>query len=508
MKRRSRARLLLARIVPAGIGAAGVVLVAAVLVTGALFAAPQASPQAQQVRFPHDRHASVFPLCATCHAGVTQTGQPMFPDPSQCAACHDGVVKPRIPWQPRVGPRPGNRRFTHEAHSRAAAAAITADSTLIRNCSACHTVTGTPRMAVRNAVVGQCLACHGFTAPHVDIPNDACAKCHVRLTDAPSLTRDEIATFPKPASHGAPGWILGGHGKAAKVPGNPAGTLAIASSCATCHARNLCLTCHVNAPESPAIRALALDERPPVYRATQPVPSSHAASGWLRAHGRDAQRPGTTCAICHAKESCVSCHIGLPPGPIATLPGAGPGRAPGAQLTRAAPANHSLDWKNRHGPDANARPAQCETCHVRQTCLECHRSEGARQSRYHPQGFLTRHPSSAYAREANCSDCHNPAQFCQSCHQQAGLVATSRLGPSGYHDAFRGFSLGHGQAARQSLESCAACHAERDCTACHSAVGGGFRFSPHGPGFNASRARSKNPSVCVACHGRVIPGGG
>ncbi|MBK5298822.1 MAG: hypothetical protein JJE40_16840 [Vicinamibacteria bacterium] len=144
---------------------------------------------------------------------------------------------------------------------------------------------------------------------------------------------------------------------------------------------------------------------------------------------------------------------------------------------------------------------------MRSTCLECHRPDGARQSRYHPQNFLTRHPSSAYARQANCSDCHNPAQFCQSCHQQAGLVATSRIGVKGYHDAFRGFSLGHGQAARQSLESCASCHAERDCTACHSAVGGGFRFNPHGPGFNAVRARSKNPSVCIACHGQVIPGG-
>jgi hypothetical protein len=139
-------------------------------------------------------------------------------------------------------------------------------------------------------------------------------------------------------------------------------------------------------------------------------------------------------------------------------------------------------------------------------CLECHRPDGSRQSRYHADNFITRHPSSAYAREANCSDCHNPAQFCQSCHQQAGLVATARIGQKGYHDAFRGFSLGHGQAARQSLESCASCHAERDCTACHSAVGGGFRFNPHGPNFNAARIRSKNPSVCIACHGRVIPG--
>lgn len=142
---------------------------------------------------------------------------------------------------------------------------------------------------------------------------------------------------------------------------------------------------------------------------------------------------------------------------------------------------------------------------ARSMCLDCHPPDVGPQSRYHPAGFLTRHPSSAYSREARCSDCHNPAQSCQSCHQQVGVVAARRIGAGGYHDAFRGFSLGHGQAARQSLESCASCHAERDCTACHSAVGGGFGFNPHGPGFNAARMLSKNPSVCIACHGRAIP---
>jgi len=95
--------------------------------------------------------------------------------------------------------------------------------------------------------------------------------------------------------------------------------------------------------------------------------------------------------------------------------------------------------------------------------------------------------------EKRCEVCHTqnfggvPDKACQSCHQQSGLVAMARLGRVGYHDAFPNFSLGHGQAARQTLESCVACHAERDCTVCHSAVNGGFRFSPHGPGFNPDR---------------------
>lgn len=475
------------------------------LVGSTLFAAPGAT-QARS-RFPHERHARVFPLCTTCHAGVVEAGRTMFPEPTACASCHDGTVERRVQWQPRPGPRPGNRRFTHEAHSRAAAAKNPAYATLIENCAACHVERGAPRMAVRNAVVGQCIDCHGYDAPHFDLPSEACATCHVRLTDAPSLTREEIARFPKPSWHDAPDFVLGGHGKLAKASGGSSGRGAIAASCATCHAQNLCLTCHVNAPESPVIRALALDDRSPAYTRSQPVPPSHAARAFLRTHGREAQRASATCAVCHTQESCSTCHLGSTPRAIAALAAAGPGRATGAVITRTPPPTHTAVFRDRHASEANARPTTCETCHVRTTCFECHRPEAAREATYHPSGFLTRHPSSAYTREANCSDCHNPSQFCQSCHQQSGLVSRSRIGPRGYHDTFRGFSLGHGQAARQSLESCVSCHAERDCTACHSAVGGGFRFNPHGPSFDATRMRAKNPSLCRACHGNVIPGG-
>lgn len=482
----------------AGLGAA-----LALLVTGALFASPLGSRIAAD-RFPHEKHSGIFPLCTTCHAGVLDPGKSIWPDPVRCESCHDGVIKRKVTWQPRTGPHPGNLRFTHQAHDQAATRRNIADSALIENCAACHNQTGKPRMAVRHAVVGQCLSCHGLK-DHVDNASQTCATCHLRLTDAPGLTREEIAAFPRPASHDAPDFRLGGHGKLARLTGGSPRQTGIAANCATCHARNLCLTCHVNAAESPVITALALDDRSPSYAFSQPVPASHASAGFLSRHGRDAQRGTSSCATCHARESCMTCHVGVPPKVIASLPASGPGRAAGAQLTRKPPPTHTLDFRERHGPEASARQRTCETCHVRLMCLECHRPGNGPQSHYHPQNFLTRHPSSAYSREANCSDCHNPSQFCQACHQQSGLVAAGRIGTRGYHDAFRGFSLGHGQAARQSLESCASCHAERDCTACHSAVGGGFRFSPHGPGFNAARMRSKNPSVCIACHGQAIP---
>lgn len=478
----------------------------ALIGAGASFSSPLATG-APPARFPHEKHSGVFPFCSTCHAGVTEPSRSIWPDPARCEACHDGVIKRKVSWQPRVGPRPGNLRFTHQAHDRAVSSRNIADSSLIRNCAACHNKTGTIRMAVQNAVVGQCLTCHGLKGPHFDVASQACATCHVSLASAPSLTREEIAKFPRPSSHDEPDFRMGGHGRLARLAGASPRETGISASCATCHSRNLCLACHVNATESKVIAALALDDRTPAYSGTQPIPASHASAGFLSSHGRVAQRSTASCATCHARESCMTCHVGIPPKAIASLSLSGPGRAVGAQLKRTPPATHTLAFREGHALEANARPNTCENCHVRSSCLTCHRPDAGPQSRYHPQNFLTRHPASAYAREANCSDCHNAAQFCQACHQQAGLVAKARIGTKGYHDAFRGFSLGHGQAARQSLESCASCHAERDCTACHSAVGGGFRFSPHGPGFNAARARSKNPSVCIACHGQAIPGG-
>jgi hypothetical protein len=95
-------------------------------------------------------------------------------------------------------------------------------------------------------------------------------------------------------------------------------------------------------------------------------------------------------------------------------------------------------------------------------------------------------------------------EFCTNCHVTAGVVSSGSLRGTGYHDAKQAFLLNHGQAARQSLESCVSCHSERDCLTCHSSVGG-RNYNPHGPGFDAATLRRKNPSMCTACHGTNIP---
>jgi hypothetical protein len=259
----------------------------------------------------------------------------------------------------------------------------------------------------------------------------------------------------------------------------------------------------VDAPEQAVIQALAPDPRSTAIAARLAAPGTHAAPDFLERHGR-VRADVRQCATCHTRESCLTCHAGMTRVAAGLYP-AGPGRGIGARVSRRLPPSHAGGFARRHAAEAATRSATCAGCHTRADCLACHRPNAAAAAGYHPPGFLSRHPVAAYARETNCSDCHNTGAFCLTCHAEVGLVArTQLLGASGYHDAKRFFGLGHGQAARQDLESCIGCHVERDCVSCHGSFGG-RRFNPHGPGFDAARLRRKNPQMCSACHGTNIP---
>lgn len=466
----------------------------------AAFAASAGVPRVAPPAFDHPAHTRLFPgSCTTCHLGTAVAGEPVWPQPESCAACHNGEVQPVIDWSPPAARPASNLRFTHPLHREA-----TADSVA---CAKCHAPDPDTREVSRR-LVGECIACHQPGAEHLAVSNQQCATCHLPLVEATQLGMSDIAQFPVPRYHAEDGFSLGGHGTRAAVATATGGTT-VAASCATCHAQNFCINCHVNAPEVPAIQALGLDPRSLVHRTNFMAPPSHAAANFLGAHGPDARRNQPTCAACHTQASCTACHVAPVPRQVEALVEAGPGRAVGARTTRHPPLSHTGEFREGHGGEATATPRTCSTCHVRDDCLSCHRPTGgsaARDSDYHPAGFLVRHPAATYARQTACGDCHNAQQFCATCHAQAGLSASRVLGASSFHDGRSAFILGHGQAARQSLESCVSCHVERDCTACHSSVGRGFRFNPHGPGFDPERLRRRNPEMCIACHGVAIPG--
>lgn len=485
-------------------------LVAALLVS-LLSASAAAAQTPRVVPFDHDRHEGLFPTCTGCHEGAITGGAPMWPAVTSCTTCHDGQARSLINWKPRE-PLRNNLRFEHEAHARAATARqARAGGPEPPNCSACHNRPDAARMDVQRHVLRQCFDCHGIDARHQSAPDTACATCHLPLTEARSLTAADIASFRAPPSHDDPEWgNPGGHGRAAastaSVEGFPGG---VSASCAVCHAQDLCSSCHVNAPEQPVIQALRPDPRvaagiePGEFRVM--APPSHATTTFVSSHGAQASASANACSTCHTRESCSTCHLATPEAAKA-LPPAGQDRAQGAQTVREMPLSHRAGFTRRHGEVAAAATPTCAACHVRSQCLDCHRPDAAAGPRgYHPDGFLQAHPTEAYTRESSCSDCHNAGAFCVSCHAQAGLVAKDALTQSGYHDGRQFFLAGHGVAARQSLESCVACHTENDCLLCHSAVSG-RRFNPHGPGFDAERLRKKNPQMCTVCHGPAVPG--
>lgn len=453
--------------------------------------------------FDHERHAAVFPTCLSCHRGAVESGQSLWPDPAGCAACHDGIVEERIDWARPELPRRSNLRFDHLRH--ASEFAGSRDSSL--TCTTCHARQGAPWMSVQVPAPPTCLECHGVTAAHLSAPDSACATCHLPLAQAVRLTAEDVRAFPAPPSHDEPGWgNRGGHGLLAWHPPAATTEAGVAASCATCHARDFCIQCHVDAPEQEAIQALGTDARSLVHEAALRPPTSHEDPEFLARHGPLVRSAPRECRTCHTQESCLECHAATPQR-AAAMYARGSGRGPGAAIHRAPPPTHTAEFlQGGHAPYANARAETCAACHVRQDCLACHRAGAARASGYHPPAFLARHPVAAYQRQTACADCHSTQQFCADCHVQAGLRTGRQLTSGRFHDAKAFFVVGHGQAARQALESCVTCHTERDCAQCHSAQGG-RRFNPHGPGFDADRLRRRNPEPCRACHGVVIPGG-
>jgi len=446
--------------------------------------------------FDHPAHAKLFPDCVTCHAGAAQPGAALWPQPVFCEVCHDGAVQERITWEPRTSPPRTNLRFDHERHADALTDAISDAA----QCVDCHSDLDAPWMSVRLAAVEQCLDCHDIGQEHLVAPDSACGTCHLPLANAARLLEEDIAAFAAPPSHDDGGFgIDGEHGTAAAVEGG-----GIAQSCATCHARDYCLVCHVDAPEQPTIQALGTDPRSLAIPVTLEAPATHESADFLVQHGQGSRGTPSACLTCHTQESCIECHIATQQ-VASTIHRAAPGRSAGAVVERERPASHDSWFRSLHGDEAASSSATCAGCHARQDCLDCHRPDPASgPPGYHRDGFLSEHPAASYDRVTSCSDCHNPGAFCATCHQSAGLTnAGGQLG-AGYHDAQEFFIVGHGPAARQNLETCVSCHTERDCLTCHSASGG-RRINPHGPGFDAERLARRASQMCTVCH-LVVPG--
>ena len=440
----------------------------------------------QQEPFPHAAHARLFPLCEGCHAGIgTGVAADMFPTPAQCASCHDGVRLSRVPWSGRRSPVT-NLVYSHVEHDRTSRAA--GDSLA---CASCHTRPGEDRMSVRRPDPDSCRSCHAHEASDHFAQGRDCTVCHRPLA-ATAWDEQRIAALPRPGRHVQDGFLLD---HAPKTPVEQ-------SSCATCHARESCTRCHIDA-SLPAIAALPNDARiaalargrAPSY----PEPASHRAGSWKDGHAGPARSDIATCANCHTRTSCSTCHRDRLPDVVDRLPATNPGDPRGVVLQAASARVHDPGFQKTHGFEAAALESTCQSCHATSFCESCHTAPASPV--FHPPDFIARHAPAAYASQSDCASCHNPEVFCRACHAGQGMVSKGRLGVA-FHTANPFWIVGHGAAARQGLEGCASCHTQSSCTQCHSARLG-WRISPHGPGFDAERLRQANPLTCRLCH----PGG-
>ena len=457
--------------------------------------------------FPHDRHERLFPLCESCHAGIaTGDARTSMPPEASCRECHNGTDARAVTWRRAERP-PGLLRYSHSEHARQV------DSSG-RACATCHNVANSRRMQISRAAPPQCLTCHTHRASEHLGDDNRCTTCHVPLTRATGLSVEAVAALPKPASHERASFV------SAHSPVTPLSS----ASCAVCHARESCARCHVNASSQPLIAALARDDR--VARlvagkpASYPVPADHMSDTFTRAHGALARENTARCATCHARPSCTTCHVGTAAPVIASMPQAERGGAPGVNL-RLVPARrrsphmansllsdtgsqaprpvrvHDAAFRSNHKAAA-ASSMSCASCHEQRFCSDCHAGEAP--GRFHRANFVQRHAADSWGRETQCSSCHNTELFCRSCHRESGLASRGRLDVA-FHNAQPQWLLQHGRAARQGLQSCATCHAQRDCLACHSTVGWGV--NPHGQGFKAGRLADLNATQCLLCHLRV-----
>lgn len=440
---------------------------------GALFSVPQSD------RFPHAKHVGLFPSCEGCHSGITSgdTTAVYSVTPETCAGCHNGTLQPTVDW---AGPSPpaSNVNFSHSKHPPAP-------------CALCHSMPdATAPMQIRRANLTACLTCHAPGAEEHQAAGVDCAKCHRPLGEATALTVDQIAMFPRPGDHEGDDFLWTHSSRAAED----------LARCAVCHTRDSCQRCHLNAEQISLIQELPKDDRVASLAADRPgrwaKPSSHERLDWKEMHGVEASEATGTCANCHARPSCETCHGDAGPAVIRELPMPARDGPQGVVIAAGGPPGHTPDFKVQHRSAAVAGTPNCSTCHTETFCADCH--DGPSSSGFHPVNFVARHGAEAFARETECATCHSSEAFCRDCHEGIGFAQGGRTNAA-YHDATASWLIGHGRAARQNLETCTTCHQQSSCLRCHSAKSG-WRVSPHGPDFDPNRVADRSEMSCAICH--------
>lgn len=298
--------------------------------------------------------------------------------------------------------------------------------------------------------------------------------------------------------------------------------------------QEVCLTCHAAEGHLSADAECSLCHRPLSEAAELtadqvsgfPVPDNHAAPDWWSTHGGLAIKDGFRCSICHARETCETCHLNAEAlEPIRKLP-----RDPRVADQTAVispnwprPADHDPRlWPDAHGAAARRNIGACASCHVQQGCTGCHGPVDAgpavvrelpragaagpggiqlagRTPPGHTPEFGRQHGVAALMGNPRCAACHETEVFCNRCHEAPRAPEFHPLGYLNRHAA---------DVYARDLE-CASCHSnETFCRSCHEGVG----LSPARPKSSSyhdaqpfwllahGQAARLGMESCVSCH--------
>lgn len=172
--------------------------------------------------------------------------------------------------------------------------------------------------------------------------------------------------------------------------------------------------------------------------------------------------------------------------------------APGRQM----PADHTVNWMQRHGAMALGQGDDCAVCHTEQDCIGCHVESLDEPYSVHPPNYEVVHAVDASQGVQDCTSCHRLDTFCEACHVEAGVSPRLDDSPPSDVDFHPPDWLdptapqNHATQARQNIQDCASCHIERDCVSCHRGI------NPHPPEFRleCGSILQTDPSSCARCH--------
>ena len=329
-------------------------------------------PEADEILFPHVRHAKAQVECITCHEAVWDAKDlkgDLLPNEAKCLECHKQKkeqgqcsfchtdVKSAAPWPKRDA----RLNLNHAAHLER----------VKEDCTKCHTRLDEPGHPVPvSDGHASCLSCHEHAQHYADA---SCTTCHTDLSRYPLQPVSQV-------SH--QGDFLRRHGAVARANGQ---------SCAACHAeQNFCLDCHAKTA------MVKVESKLP----DRPDRNFIHRNDFLGRHSVEARSDPASCQRCHATgatSSCETCHqrehvaagssnARNPHPPGWGLPGSG----------------------SFHGDAARRDIASCAACHDQgdqSNCVQCHKVGGIGGDP-HPGSFRTRHTLGEANSDGRCAACH------------------------------------------------------------------------------------------------------